>query len=450
MNGSGNHSRQEIEQYLLNALLQDPSRLQTLVASGLKADDFLVYRDVYNLFETHTKLYASVPSLDEIKNLQPDWRETVGAFDYWLDTFTNAVGIQRAQLAIYDTVQRMQGDVNNVEQYVGELAQRLGSVIPRRFTTLRPTDAAITDRLERFHKRQEILSAHPDTVFGIRSGLSLIDESHMGWLPGDMVGILARSGVGKTWFLIWQGVKAWLQGKRILLISTEMPESQISMRMDTMIAGHIGIPISERLLKAGHPSQEAAYTELSTSIANVGRWYTEDGSTLSGSIGLSDIRRRVFEFQPDVILVDGIGLLRYEGKSVQGWEQLKALSYDMKNYATAESLTILVTHQVVRNPGGGGKTRGSEFIMPSLSDVAFGDALVHACSTIIMMVADRENPYLRWYSIKKNRNGELDYISRLALGWLVDRGVISDLGNHRDDLDAISLGLRKLEQDGLV
>lgn len=417
-------------------------------AAGILEDDFLVYRDIYRLLVAHVTQYHSVPSLDEIHTLQPDWQEASGSFDYWLDAFRNAVGITRAQSLIYDSVLKFQagGDTDAVIQ---ELASRLAMVVPKQPRALRATDSAITDRLQRFYRRQDILTAHPDTVFGVRSGISLIDEGHMGWLPGDMVGIIARSGVGKTWFLIWQGVRAWLQGKRVLLISTEMPESQISLRTDVMMAGHMGIEISEKMLKAGHPSQTSAYESLSADISNVGRWYTEDGSTLSGSIGLSDIRRLVYEWQPDVVLVDGIGLLRYEGSSITGWEQLKALSYDMKNYATAESIIMMITHQVVRNPGGG-KTRGSEFIMPNLNDVAYGDAIVHACSTIIAMVADRENPLLHWYSVKKNRNGELDYISRLALGWMVDKGIIKDLGEYRDDVDGITRGLQKLEKDGLL
>lgn len=415
----------------------------------MTANDFQVYRDVFALLETHVLKYHSLPSDDEILGLQPEWRETTGSFDYWLDAFRNATGIYRAQALIYESYGKLQEEQGNSETIIGELADRLQSVVPQRIRNLRPTDSTIHDRLQRFYQRRDILVQNPDTVFGIRSGISLIDDSHMGWLPGDMVGVLARSGVGKTWFLIWQGVRAWIQGKRVLMISTEMPESQISIRTDAVMAGHIGIPISEKMLKAGHPSQEAAYEELAEVISRVGRWYTEDGSSLSGSVGLSDIRRLVYQFQPDVILVDGISLLRYEGKSVQGWEQLKALSYDLKNYATAESLVVMVSHQVVRNPGGG-KTRGSEFIMPNLNDVAYGDALVHACSTIIAMVADRENPLLRWYSVKKNRNGELDYISRLALGWLVDRGIIADLGRYRDDSDAVLDALRTLEKDGLV
>lgn len=277
MTSSANQSRQEIELFLLNEIIREPSRLAILHNSGILENDFLVYRDVYSLVETHIVKYQKPPTNDEILSLQPEWRETTGSFDHWLDLFTNAVSITRAQELIYESVTKFQQEPMNVESIVSDLASGLQSVAPKRSEPLHATDAAITERLKRFQTRREILGQNSDTVFGIRSGISLIDEGHMGWLPGDMVGIFARSGVGKTWFLIWQGVKAWLQGKRVLLISTEMPESQISMRMDVLMAGHIGIPISEKLLKAGHPSQEAAYSELTTALAKTSRWYTEDG-----------------------------------------------------------------------------------------------------------------------------------------------------------------------------
>lgn len=426
-----------VELGLLTALASEED-LAALQRTGLRPADFIVLGPVYGFILDYRRDYGKLPTAAQVLREAGDgWEPPGGEFRYWLDEMARYTLTRRAQVVIRDGLPGLERDPQGtVRSMVAELTSiGLGTA-----EHVQATDTAITERVERYaYRAVEYERTGGQMVWGIRTGLHVIDSSHIGWQPGELIGLYARPSVGKTWFLLRLGVEAWRYAdNRVLLISPEMPAGQVALRVDTLIAGAMGLPMSHRKLYAGNPDVRAAYGTLADAVKRHERWWTVD-SIDGRAIALSDIASLHRQFKPTLILVDGISLLRDEENAKAGWERMHNLCYGLKNLCTAYGVAAIINNQAVNTRRGRrGETdvalgRGDDWIMPSLNDAAYGDSFVQACSTVITMCPDPEEHRLRWYSVRKSRERDLAWFSRLALAWDPDRGRITDLSYLGND-----------------
>ena len=54
---------------------------------------------------------------------------------------------------------------------------------------------------------------------------------------GNLFGVLAASGVGKTWWLMYLGLRAWVKNYNVLFISLEMSEEEMLLRIYSWLTG---------------------------------------------------------------------------------------------------------------------------------------------------------------------------------------------------------------------
>ena len=85
------------------------------------------------------------------------------------------------------------------------------------------------ERLEDYIKRREV-----NGLIGISTGDKRMDETLHGWLPEDLVVVLARTNEGKSWLLMHYLIQAVLQGKKVGCYSGEMSHLLLGFRFDTM------------------------------------------------------------------------------------------------------------------------------------------------------------------------------------------------------------------------
>jgi len=423
--------------------------LLAIQKAGLRPDDFIAFKDLYLFILNYHRDYGKFPTHEQIVHqIGEDWTFPGGEFAYWLQEFIRYVLMRRAQIIIRD---RLPDIERNPQEAVRSLVNQLTSIGLGTTEHIQATDASILSRMERYDNRIADFQASRGTIIrGIKTGLQIIDSSHQGWQEGELVGLYARPTVGKTWLLLREGVEAWRYPKnRILLVSPEMPANQIALRIDALIAGEMGLPMSHRKLYAGDPEVRPTYETLANLLSKNERWWTVD-SIEGRPITLSDIGLLHRQFQPTLILIDGISLLRDEEGAKAGWERMHNLCYGLKNFCTANDVAAIITNQAVNTRRGRrGETdaaqgRGDDWIMPSLNDAAYGDSFVQACSTIITMCPDRDDARLRWYSIRKSRERDVAWQPRLALAWDVDRGRIIDLSHLATDLERIRQELDRL------
>lgn len=366
------------------------------------SEDFSTHRNVYMFVQEYLQQYGNLPSPSTLSSRFADWNPPMGDFPFWL------AEMKRYSLArqVLDTIKEGFDQVADPQKALSFMLERLSIIRSTNTNHIQATDAGAARRLERFDARTEtIFQGHQ--IVGLRTGLKVIDDTRIGYIPGSLVGCYARPGVGKTWWLLWSGLHTWMDGGTVLAITPEMPANWLDLRFDVLAAHQLGRTIDYNKLMIGDPSIRTDYEWITNVVAQSQRWWTYD-SLDEHAIGLGDIAALMRLHQPSQVLIDGVSLLRYQGRG-QTWEQMKELCYGLKNLATVYETPILITHQA-NNANRGRRAsetaltgRGDDFLMPSLNDAAFGDAFVQACSDVITMVGESTSPNINWYSIRKHR-----------------------------------------------
>jgi len=409
-------------------------RLARLHASGVQQSDFGVWPGVYKFICDYVDEYGGVPLAELIRAKWEEFDAKTGDFEYWLKEFVRHSSARKAEILIRESIKAIEA---SPELAIPDLVNKLSLLQFAGNSHVVATDASIGERVAKYNARREVYeSTDGKFLWGIKTGLDVIDLSHQGWMDGELVGFYARPTVGKTWMLVREAAIAWANGYRVLLISPEVSARHVALRVDVFLANACGISLSHKAIFEGHPSQAEAYSSLSQTIQNSERWWTVD-SLHGRPIGIRDLKQLIGQFEPDMICIDGIMLME-DDKRGEGWQKMENLAYGLKNLATAADLVIMVSHQAVnlskgrRNPGALG--RGDDFIMPTLNDASGGEGFGRACSTVFTMAPDQRSPYVRWFSLRKTRERQIEFKPRYALGWDVDRGNIVDLSRYGDDM----------------
>lgn len=411
--------------------------------------DFVAHRDVFLFIGQYLEQYSNLPS-SSLLSTRFSWSPPIGDFPYWHQEMKKYSLARR----VLEVIQEGYNKITQPDAALALMVEKLSLIRSGETNHIQATDSSALERLEKFDYRTEHI-LNSKEIIGLRTGHKVIDNTLIGWTPGSMVGVFARPGVGKTWWLIWQGVMAWMDGKTVLLISPEMPANMLNLRIDLVIAAELGKTIDYNKLMVGDPSIRDNYKLTTEVMAQTQRWWTYD-SINDDKASIGDIAALIRQHNPDVVLIDGISLLRSDSRG-QTWEQMKDVCYGIKNLATIYEVPILVTHQAVNSNrgrrggpqdsiGGSDTSHGDDWHMPNLNDAAFGDAFAQACSDVITFVGEQTIPYLNWYRIAKHRERGWQQPLAVRMGWACDfaTGRFYDIGNLGYDPAAVGQEARRL------
>jgi replicative DNA helicase len=146
-------------------------------------------------------------------------------------------------------------------------------------------------------------------------GFHTVDQSLNagGGKRGQLVGVMALSGVGKSLYLARIGVANILRGKKVLYISTEMNPDDIAMRFDAQFANH---NIRTLLQDEGQVVPKIyesikGYEDPTNQL--VIKWFPSKTADVNMMRGYHE-KMKMNGFVPDMIIVDYVG----EMKDVSG------------------------------------------------------------------------------------------------------------------------------------
>lgn len=443
-------SQSAVEQGCLHAALKRPEGPLVALASAYLSDqDFTATLGPLGFIRSYVEQYHVAPTDSVIAVQFPEWNPAVAEFDYWTDLVRKYSLTRKAHGYIAQALETWSDPALSISTLIQQLST-LTYVGDRNIVT---TDGGAQLAFDRYKVRSEAyVQTNGAHIWGIPTTFGEVNATHLGWLPGELIGIYARPTVGKSWKLLDEGACAWTQGHRVLLVSPEMPTGQVNLRIYAMLAHRLGLPYSHQRVYAGDPLQSDSFEKLKNQLALHERWWTVD-SIDGRAVGLGDLDRLCQQFAPTILLLDGISLLHNERNWRSVWEEMRYNSYGLKHFATRANLPVIVTHQAVNTSRGikggdnkaGSVGRGDDDRMPSLNDAAYGDSFVQACSTVITMAPDADRPDLRWYSFRKLRERDFDSIgTRRAMYWNVDAGEIRDLAQFGTDKRLIAEHIHSL------
>ncbi len=249
-------------------------------------------------------------------------------------------------------------------------------------------------------------------VIGLSTGFRNIDEKTSGLQPSDLIIVAARPGMGKTAFALniaqQSAVKA---GASVLIFSLEMSQEQLGQRLIAMQAR----VESEKLKKGTLDMKDWDRLTIALDELNSTKIVIDDTPGINIMEMRNKCRRLKAEQGLDLIVVDYLQLMSYEGRSESRQQEISALSRNLKLLAREMDCPVIVLSQLSRAP----ELRQDK--RPMLSDLRESGSIEQDADIVIFLYRDdyynenTENPGVCEVNIAKHRSGP---VGKLDLTWV--------------------------------
>ena len=244
-------------------------------------------------------------------------------------------------------------------------------------------------RFEEYLKLEEF----DDGVRGIASPWHLLDHEVLGWKPGDLVTVVARLGIGKTWWALIVADHAHKNGSNIGFVSMEMSPEQIALRRDAI---RYGIPFSDLIRgELDHVTRDRYKVSLLDEKTAENDWFLAANGRIQT---LADLELFIEQTKVDLVVVDGIYLMG--DLRVPLFERVTNTIRATKKLAMRKQVPVICTTQFNRNVKSNNMRGGVE-------NIAFADAIGQDSDVVIGLFQNQDMKRTKEmkHRIMKNRNG---------------------------------------------
>ena len=255
---------------------------------------------------------------------------------------------------------------------------------------------------------------------GLPTGFKQLDEKTSGLQPSDLIIVAARPGMGKTAFALniaqQSAVKA---GASVLIFSLEMSQEQLGQRLIAMQAR----VESEKLKKGTLDLKDWDRINFALNELNNTKIVIDDTPGISIMEMRNKCRRLKAEQGLDLIVVDYLQLMTFDGRADSRQQEISALSRHLKLLAREMNCPVIVLSQLSRAP----ELRQDK--RPMLSDLRESGSIEQDADIVMFLYRDdyynenTEKPGVCEINIAKHRSGPTD---RIDLTWVARYTKFSD------------------------
>lgn len=409
-------------------------RYRELCDVGVSADDFTGNdKSIYTFIEDYARSRSAVPSKEILSleigvQLPGSIDDDDASFRYWLDAYK----VARTRSILYEYGGLFQelalsGDVSNVKSIYREFGQKL----------LQASGSAGVKRL--LPLMEEVVSRHDlirsgKAETGVPLGFPSIDAIMGGAQRGDLIILAGQQGTGKSYVMCRSAQFSADADRRVMFVTMEMTSFQIARRIAAL-----GSSVNSMSLRLGRLPPWG----MEPVLKYIDSWRSYDRDRfllIDGNVGMSvsDIQMRVQEYQPGVLYLDGLYMLkpsRYTS-SMKRWEVVMEAVEELKRLALSENIPVVASTQFSKK----GAKDGME-------GIGYSYAIAQAASVGLAIENIDENSYC---------NTSLDMIEykilRLIKGREGENGAIRikyDMNRSTIEEDAVIDGL-VLPYDGVL
>lgn len=264
----------------------------------------------------------------------------------------------------------------------------------------------IESRYEYYHRDEE----------RIPFDIDLINKITKGGLPRkSLTMLLATTGAGKSLAMCHFAASNLIMGRNVLYISMEMPEEQVSQRVD---ANLIGISMDEvkKLSKEEFSKRVKRIKEKTT-----GRFIVKEYPTGTPHAGhfknlLTELKQKK-NFVPDIIYIDYLNICassRIKGNAAaNSYTVVKAIAEEVRGLGMEFDVPIVSASQLNR-----GAYDNTDVDLTNTSESM---GITHTADCILALITSEELEAMGQLMIKqlKNRWGDLGYYRKFVIG--IDR-----------------------------
>ncbi len=272
--------------------------------------------------------------------------------------------------------------------------------------------AKIQDVLMKNLKMIDDAQRNQGSVIGLPTGFKTLDEKTSGLHKSDLIILAARPGMGKTAFALnIAGQSAVKAGASVLIFSLEMSQEQLGQRLIAMQAR----VESEKLKKGELDRKDWDRINMALNELNGTKIVIDDTPGVSIMEMRNKCRRLKAEQGLDLIVVDYLQLMTYDGRSDSRQQEISALSRNLKLLAREMDCPVIVLSQLSRAP----ELRQDK--RPMLSDLRESGSIEQDADIVIFLYRDdyynenSEKPGVCEVHLAKHRSGATD---RVELTWV--------------------------------
>jgi replicative DNA helicase len=240
-----------------------------------------------------------------------------------------------------------------------------------------------------------------EEVFGLSYGFPTLDGMSGGAKGGDLLSIVGRPSMGKTFLLLFIALHIWNKTKRpAVFFSMEMPPEEIFERMAAMQT-KVGLTgITKAFLDS---QQKVKYKKGLKSLADAKNgFYVVDGNLSSTG---QDVLMLSRQLKARAAFIDGAYLLRHPNPNISRTQRIKEnCAFLKQEVATGLNIPTFASWQF--NRGGSMKKLKGE--KPGLEDIADADDIGQLSSLVLGLLEEDNIETLKYrtVSILKGRQGE--------------------------------------------
>lgn len=229
-------------------------------------------------------------------------------------------------------------------------------------------------------------------------------NTYIGFIrPGEVAHFVGRLGMGKSYYaLFWALFCAVVLKKKTLVISKEMPKEQIEDRCEM-----IHFMLNPTRFKNNQLTRaEIMRWKLSRRKFTSGNLVISGEETLKGTT-LTDVQAIIRAEKAEVVVIDGLYLMRPEGKMIDRSQRYEEVSRTTKRLAKVENVIIIGVLQLNRESEADRKEL-NRIIRGTLRSIYGSDAWAQDADFIFSIDGARMLKSFRELNVMKARDAEAE------------------------------------------
>jgi len=242
-------------------------------------------------------------------------------------------------------------------------------------------------------------------------GWPYLDDNFPNIFTEELVSIVARSGMGKTFLMLYIAYNTWVKyDQPIVFITLEMSYSQILQRLSSI---HLGKNIGnlDRVRKETFEDVSWLFAEMGDLKGHSAPFYVIDGE---GSTSTSDVISIIKQLKARVCFIDGAYMLDVEGYTSDNYAKIGQVVRALKSYAREQRIPVFASWQLNRKA-----TEVKDIKDIGLEHLGLSDQIGNYSALVLAIL--QENPLeahtMRDVSVLKGRYGhygnfKINYIIR--------------------------------------
>lgn len=239
---------------------------------------------------------------------------------------------------------------------------------------------------------------------GIPTGFPTLDKKLHGWQKGNTIVVGARTGIGKSVCAVDFAVAAAQANASVLFFSMEMTIKEIATRfvahlsgvsMNKIISGSLSDEESEKVAKIKEDIKKLKIRVDTSQDSTVENIRSKSSKLAQSDTGL------------DLVIIDYLGLIKYNGKAKDKQNQIAEISRSLKEMAMVMNIPVIILAQLDN------RLRGEEAEEePTLAHIRESGAIANDSNVIILLHRkknDENNDFgsaKTKFIIEKNRGGD--------------------------------------------